>query len=29
MLGVLATVVAGIYWITQSMRSRGGATGTE
>ena len=29
LLGVLATVIAGIYWATRSMRSRGGATDTE
>ena len=29
MLGVLATVIAGISWLAQSMRSRGRATGAE
>ena len=28
-VGALATLVAGIYWATRSMRARGGATGTE
>jgi len=29
LIGVLATIVTGIYWAAQSMRARGGATGTE
>jgi hypothetical protein len=28
-IGVLATVVAGIYWATRSRRTRGSAAGTE
>ena len=29
LIGLLATVLMGIYWLVQSMRSRGGATDTE
>jgi hypothetical protein len=29
LIGVLATIITGIYWAAQSIRSRGGATGTE
>jgi drug/metabolite transporter (DMT)-like permease len=29
LLGLLATVIAGIYWLAQSVRARGRAAGTE